>query len=126
MKEFMLLIRNHGDGKADFSAEDQKRFLKACELYIEGLVKNGRLKSAQPMVKEGIMVSGGAGAFAEGPYKETEEIIVGYYHILANDLDEAVAIAKRNPEFAFVKGAKVEVRPLKMAEQTTGYAYPTK
>ena len=49
---------------------------------------------------------------------------MGYYHILANDLDEAIAIAKRNPEFAFIKGAHIEVRPVKMMEQSTGFEYP--
>lgn len=30
------------------------------------------------------------------------------------------------PEFAFVKGAKIELRPIKMIEQSTSYVYPTK
>ncbi|HEY4784963.1 MAG TPA: YciI family protein [Bacteroidales bacterium] len=124
MKEFMLLIRNEGDGKAALSPEQQQQFLKACQVYIEDLMKKGNLKGAQPLVREGTMVSGSVGAFKDGPYNETKEIIVGYYHILANDLDEAIAIAKRNPEFAFVKGAKIEVRPIKMAEQSTNFVYP--
>ncbi len=126
MKEFMLLIRNVGDGKAALSPEQQHRFLKACEDYIADLTKNGNLKSAQPMVREGKMISGAPDNFTEGPYHATDEIIVGYYHIMAEDIDAAVAIAKRNPEFAFVKGAKIEVRPLKMKEQSTNYTYPTK
>lgn len=120
----MLIIRNQGDGKASLSAQQQQEFLKACEVYIAELIKKGNLKSAQPLVREGKMISGAPGAFNEGPYNETSEILVGYYHILANDLDEAIAIAKRNPEFAFVKGAKIEVRPVKMLEQSTGFEYP--
>jgi hypothetical protein len=125
MKEFKLLIRNEGDGKVNLSPQEQQQFLKACQIYIEDLMKNGNLKSAQPLVREGVMVSGSVGNFKDGPYNESKEIIVGYYHILANDLDEAVSIAKRNPEFAFIKGAKIEVRPIKMMEQTTNYVYPT-
>ena len=126
MKEFMLLIRNEGDGKADLSPEQQQAFLKACQDYIEDLMKNGNLRNAQPLVREGKIISGSAGNFTEGPYKETRELIVGYYHIMAKDLDEAIAIAKRNPEFAFIKGAKIEVRPIKMIEQSTNFTYPTK
>jgi hypothetical protein len=122
----MLLIRNEGDGKADLSPEQQQAFLKACQVYIEDLTKNGNLKSAQPMIREGKMIAGSPGNFTEGPYNPTSEILVGYYHVMAKDLDEAISIAKRNPEFAFVKGAKIEVRPLKMKEQTTNYTYPTK
>ena len=40
----MLLIRNESDSKDNFSLEEQKLFLKACELYIEKLTKNGNLK----------------------------------------------------------------------------------
>jgi hypothetical protein len=124
MKEFMLLIRNMADGKAGLSPEQQQDFLNACQVYIEDLIRKGNLKSAQPLVREGKMVSGTPGAFKDGPYNEVKEIIVGYYHILARDLDEAVAIAQGNPEFAFVKGARIEVRPIKMIEPSTGFEYP--
>jgi len=46
---------------------------------------------------------------------------VGYYHILANDIDEAIAIAKENPEFAYVPSATIEVRPAKMKEEKTNF-----
>ncbi len=126
MKEFIFLIRNEADAKAGLTQEQHQRFLKECEVYIEKLKKEGRLKSAQPMIREGKIVSGSADTFKEGPYNESPEILVGYYHILANDLDDAVRIAKGNPEFAFVKGARIEVRPLKMVEETTSFTYPTK
>lgn len=126
MKEFMLLIRNDGDGKADLSPEQLQQFLKACQVYIETLIKNGSLKNAQPLVREGKMISGTPGAFKDGPYNESKEVIVGYYHILAKDLDEAIAIAQGNPEFAFIKGAKIEVRPIKTMEESTGFEYSKK
>ncbi len=126
MKEFMLLIRNEGDGKANLSPEQQQQFLKACQVYIENLTGKGQLKSAQPLIREGVILSGHANAFTETAVDKTKEIQVGYYHILANDLDEAIAIAKRNPEFAFVKGATIEVRPIKTMETSTNFVYPTK
>ena len=122
----MLFIRNEGDGKAALSPEQQQQFLEACQVYIEDLMKNGNLKSAKPLIREGKMISGNPGAFKDGPYNESKEIIVGYYHILAKDLDEAIGIAQGNPEFAFIKGAKIEVRPIKMLESSTSYKYPTK
>ncbi|HET6991587.1 MAG TPA: YciI family protein [Bacteroidia bacterium] len=124
MKEFMLLIRNEGDDKAKLSPEQHLQFVKECMVYIEKLTKNGNLKSAQPLVREGKMISGSAGAWKDGPYNETTEIIVGYYHILARDMDEAITIAKGNPEFAYNKNAKIEVRPIKMMEESTSYIYP--
>jgi hypothetical protein len=75
-------------------------------------------------VRDGRMISGKPGAFKDGPYNESKEIIVGYYHILAKDLDEAITIAKGNPEFSFNKGAKIEVRPIKTVEESTSFVYP--
>ena len=124
MKEFKLLIRNLNDSKESFSSDQHDKFLKSCEVYIEKLKKNGNLISAQPLIREGVMVSGKPGAFKEGPYSDTKEVIVGYYHILAKDLADAVAIAKENPEFAYTTTARIEVRPIKTKEITTSYVYP--
>ncbi|HWZ02254.1 MAG TPA: YciI family protein [Mucilaginibacter sp.] len=124
MKEFMLLIRNEADSKSTFSAEQDKDFLNACKVYIEKLQANGNIISAQPLVREGIMLSGSNGKWSEAPYSQDKEVIVGYYHIRANNLDEAIAIAKGNPEFEYTTTARVEVRPIKMKEETTAYVYP--
>jgi hypothetical protein len=124
MKEFMLLIRNERDHQTAWSAEQHRKFLEQCEEYINKLKQGARLKSAQPLVRDGKMISGTTGAWKEAAFSETKEVIVGYYHILAKDLEEAVEIAKANPEFAFGTTAKVEVRPVKTKEVTTGYVYP--
>lgn len=87
-------------------------------------MKNGNLKSAQPLVHEGKMISGTKDSWNEAPYSTSSEVIVGYYHILADYLDEAIVIAKGNPEFEYTKTAKIEVRPIKMKEESTAYVYP--
>jgi len=124
MKEYMLLIRNEIDSQASWTPERHQDFLKRCEVYIGNLSREGRLISAQPMVREGKIVSGSKGQWKEGPFNETREVIIGYYHILAEDLDDAVAVAKGNPEFEFGKTARIEVRPIKMREERTGFVYP--
>ena len=126
MKEFMLLVRNEIDHQASWSPEQHQQFLKKCEDYITDLTKEEKLRSAQPLVREGRIISGTRGAWKDGPFNETNEVIVGYYHILAKDLHEAISIAKRNPEFEFGTTARVEVRPIKMKEETTGFVYPKK
>ena len=120
----MLLIRNEVDGKSALSPEQQQQFLNDCMVYIQNLIKDGKLKGAQPLVREGKMISGRPAAFKDGPYNESKEIIVGYYHIIAKDMDEAVAIAQGNPEFAYIKGARIEVRPIKIKEESTSFVYP--
>ena len=126
MQEFMLLIRNEGDHKSGFSAEQHQEFLNKCRVYINDLISGGKLIGAQPLVREGKILSGGKGAWKDGPYNETKEIIVGYYHILAADIDEAIEIAKGNPEFEYTPGATIEVRPLKIKEESNQFDYPGK
>jgi hypothetical protein len=124
MKEFMLLIRNEIDHQVGWSARQHQQFLKACEKYISNLKKDEKLKTAQPLVREGKMISGSKRAWKESAFNESKEVIVGYYHILASDINEAIEIAKQNPEFEYSTTARVEVRPIKMKEETTGFVYP--
>jgi hypothetical protein len=125
-KEFMLLIRNRVNHLSHLSPEENQQFLKACMDYINNLTKEGKLKAAQPLVKEGKIISGSKEAWKDTPFNETQEVMVGYYHILATDIDEAISIAKGNPEFEYTSTARIEVRPIKMAEQTTSFVYPNK
>jgi Uncharacterized protein conserved in bacteria len=124
MKEFMLLIRNEIDHQAAWPPERHQEFLKKCEVYIANLKKDGKLLSAQPLVREGRIISDSKGAWKDKPFNETKEVIVGYYHILAEDINNAIAIAKGNPEFEYGTTARIEVRPVKMKEEKTDFVYP--
>ena len=126
MKEFMFLIRNEGDGKAGLSPEKHLEFVSKCEVYIGELKKGGHLIAAQPIVREGKIIRYNNGAWKETSFDASKDIQVGYYHILAKDLDEAIKLAKGNPEFEYTPSASIEVRPIKMKEEKTGFEYPKK
>lgn len=120
----MLLVRNEGERLEALSPEQRLQFVKKCEVYIGNLKKEGKLMAAQPLVREGRVISGTPAAWKDEPVNEKKEIQVGYYHIMANDLEDAIAIAKGNPEFEYTPTAKVEVRPIKTKEDKTGFVYP--
>jgi hypothetical protein len=124
MKEFMLFIRKKANSSESLSPEKHHQFLRACETYIGKLKGEGKLISAQPIDWKGNIISSGGGAWTQASFNESGEVIGGYYHILAADLDEAVAIAKANPEFAYNAGTRIEVRPIRMKEEATGFVYP--
>ena len=126
MKEFMFFIRKQTDSEKTLPADKHLLFLKGCESYINDLKRQGKLISAQPIARAGVIVSSVKDKWIEVGFDETEEVIGGYYHILANDLNEAIQIAKTNPEFEFNEGTRIEVRPIKMKEESTGFVYPTK
>ncbi|HMC87483.1 MAG TPA: YciI family protein [Chitinophagaceae bacterium] len=124
-KEFMLYIRNAGDSKAALTPDEHLAFIKKCEVYIDHLKAEDKLIAAQPIVREGFVIAKAANGWTNVAVDPAKEVQVGYYHIRASDIDEAIAIAKDNPEFEFVPSASIEVRPIKMKEDQTNFVYPT-
>lgn len=120
----MLLIRNQGDAKADLSEEKHLEFIKQCEVYIGKLKKEDKLIAAQPLVREGKILVKGNNDWKEINVDPENQVQVGYYHIRAEDINEAIAIAKENPEFEYVPTASIEVRPIKTKEEKTAFIYP--
>jgi hypothetical protein len=111
MKEFMLFISSEGNPMEKASAEQMQQHIQKVGAYIQNLVKEGKLKAAQPLEFQGVKISGSNGNFIDGPFNESKEVISGYYHILARDLHEAVEIAKADPRFDDAAW-KIEIRPV--------------
>ena len=125
MKEFMFFIRKQNDSAETLSPEQHQSFLKSCERYIDRLKQEGRLISAQPIERMGTIISKSGDKWIDVPFNESTEVIGGYYHLLAQNLEEAISIAAANPEFEYNPDTRIEVRPLKMKEEITGYTYPS-
>lgn len=111
MKEFMLFIRNEGNPIASFSPEQQQEHVQKVGSFIKKLVENGNMKAAQPLEMEGSIISLKNGQFIDGPFNESKEVISGYYHLLAADLNQAIEIAKSDPRFEDGDW-RIEVRPI--------------
>ena len=99
-------------------------FIKKCEVYIGRLRAEEKLIAAQPILREGFIVSRNESGWKSIEVDPSKEVQVGYYHIRANDIEEAIAMAKENPEFEFVPSASIEIRPIKMKEEQTNFVYP--
>jgi hypothetical protein len=125
MKEFMFYIRNEKEAKKSLSEDQHLAFIKKCEVYIGALKSENKLIAAQPIVREGVVLKKSGDHWIEKNIEADTETQVGYYHILATDLDEAIRIAKDNPEFEYVPSATIEVRPIKTKEKETGFVYPS-
>lgn len=124
MPEFMLSILNEADHQARWTPEKHLAFVKHCEVYIGALKREGKLIAAQPLQREGRVVTGSSGSWRETALERAGRVQVGYYHLRARDMDEAVALAKQNPEFEHSSTAQVEIRMIKAEEASTGFVYP--
>ena len=124
MKEYMFYIRNAGDAKAALSEATHLEFVKKCEVYIGKLKAQGKLIAAQPILREGTVLTKKEEKWISIPIDASKEVQVGYYHIRANDMEDALSIARENPEFQYVPSASIEVRPIKTKEEKTDFVYP--
>lgn len=115
MQEFMIFVKTKGDHLEGLSPEQQQAHVQKIGQYIGGLMESGKLKGAQPLEMSGAILHGNNGVFKDGPFNESKEVIVGYFHVMAENLDEAIAIAKANPVFDSAEGT-IEVRPIKQME----------
>ena len=123
MQEFMLLIRNDIDHQSDWSPEKYQQFLRESETYITDLKQRGRLIAAQTLVKIGMIISRANSEWNVRPMRPKGEVQVGYYHILANNMEEAIELAKGSPEFGYGTHARIEIRPIQTVEAEMGFAY---
>jgi len=115
MKEFLLFIRTEGNPIADLSPQEQQEHVEKVGKYIQEMIAKGKMKDAQPLEMKGRMLSKQGGQFTDGPFNESKEVIAGYYQLIAEDLAEAIEVAKEDPRFddGFWR---MEIRPILQVE----------
>ena len=91
-------------------AEIQK-VIDQSKAWFEGLAASGKAKLGQALARDGATISGkSARVISDGPFAESKEAIGGFLMLEAESLEEAVAIARKNPAVQY--GTTIEVRPL--------------
>lgn len=111
-KEFMYFVYSDGNRVADLSSKKQQEHIQKIGAYIQKLAKSGKLKDAQPLEMEGVLIERVNGSFNELKLNKNKRIISGYYHILAANMKEAIEIAKADPRFE-EDGWEIMIRPIK-------------
>jgi hypothetical protein len=106
----MLLFRGpHWD--KGLSPEDLQAAMDKVMAWFEELNERGKIKASQPLGAQGRIISGTNGRLVvDGPFAESKEAVGGYLVLLADDLNEAVEIARSMPTLKY--GITVEVRPI--------------
>ncbi|MGN6425836.1 YciI family protein [uncultured Leifsonia sp.] len=101
MPQFAIIIYADGhEGTQEELAEHDK--------HAEDLIREGALTGAYALAANEAAKAVREDGVTDGPYIETKELIAGIGIVEADDLDAALAIARRNP--ATWQGAGVEVR----------------
>ncbi|HMG15568.1 MAG TPA: YciI family protein [Saprospiraceae bacterium] len=111
MKDFLLILRTEGSVWSDLPKDQLNKHIEQGMSYIGKLMSEGKLKGANPVDKGSRIVTENNGILKDGPFNESKEVIAGYFLITANDIHEAVEIAKANPIFKDIP-TKIEVHPM--------------
>ena len=108
--EYLLLFRSTA-WYDKLSPEQVDQAMERFKVWYDQLNEQGKLKAAQPLAREGAIVSRKSGkVLSDGPFAESKEAIGGYFLVQVDSLDEAIGIAKASPAVEY--GVEVEVRPI--------------
>jgi len=106
--EYMLLFRGM-DWDRGLSPEEIQNVMSRWIAWFDRLTEQGKARAGQPLTDKGKVISGKKGqTVSDGPFAESKETVAGYILLQADNLDEAVAIAKECPGLDY--GISVEVR----------------
>lgn len=109
MQKFMLIVRE--DLSAMRGLTPEQRFAGSPDMnsWVNELIKEGKYITGQPFAITGYYVSKAA-ALPDGNFLRDKEGLSGFDLIYANDLEDALAIARRCPMVKIGMAIR-EVRP---------------
>jgi hypothetical protein len=112
---YMLLIYRDETVWDEMPDQEKGELRQEVGDFIEGLRARGVYRGGDPLhsvrTATTVRVKGGKATTTDGPFAETKEQLGGYMILEAENLDEAIAIAARNP-LVRRGGLSIEVRPI--------------
>jgi len=109
--QYMFLVRGAACDAGSLSPEQMQTQMREVYAWIDGLTRKGVMTAAQPLTREGKILSGKNGSvISDGIAAESKEAVGGFFIVNAPTMDEAVSIARTSP--AFNHGARLEVRQI--------------
>jgi hypothetical protein len=111
MSRFLYLFRSHPEMYRSMSPEQMQRTMTKWVDWKAMLEKSGHYQQVgERLDGSGKVIRGKTKAVTDGPYVEVKDFIQGWMHVEANDMDEALELAKGCP---ILEGdGTVEIRPL--------------
>ncbi len=107
MKEFMMLFRSEPMTGQKLSPEQMQASIKQWQDWIGGIAAQGKFVSTSRLGYNGKIVKSG-NVIIDGPYAEVKEILGGNMIVKAENMEEAIEMAKGCPTLSI--GGNVEVR----------------
>src|SRR5262245_23423148 len=110
MTKFMYLFRSNPAAYRSMSPEQMQHTMKNWMAWKDTMAKNGHvMQLGERLDATGKVVRGKAKAVTDGPYVEVKDFIQGYMLVNAEDMDQALKLAKDCP--ILESDGTVEIRP---------------
>ncbi len=111
LPQYLLLFRAPPDDGPEPSPEEMQAIFAVWTAWSEKVGAEGKYHGGNPLEETGKVLRGEHGeTMTDGPFMESKEVLCGYFHISAIDMDDALRIARDCPGLA--NGMSVEVRPV--------------
>lgn len=117
MPQYAVLIFANDSAHAPEATKEQ---LQECDDHYESMVATGKLHSACAFTPRDYAHTLRADGATNGPYNANGDVVAGIYILNAASLDEAAALASKDP--ALISGGGVEIRPVHSGGQVAKHA----
>jgi len=107
MPQYAVLIYANDSAHAPEATREQ---LRDCDDHHASLVATAKLHSAYAFTPREYARTVRAHGATDGPYNAGRDIVAGIYILNAASIDEAAALASKDP--ALISGGGVEIRPV--------------
>ena len=110
MEKYMLLVREDLKMKSAMTREDFLKDIDEMARWVQGLAQSGNYVDGEPLAPTGAYLSK-ENVLSDGPFIEAKEGVSGFITILAENQEQANAIAQTCPRV--LNGQlSLEIRPL--------------
>jgi hypothetical protein len=108
MKKFLYLFLGAND--SGLSPEELQQRMQRRIAWMQELSKDGHFHASERLEKTAATISGKTKSVTDGPFAEAKDVVGGFLIVTAEDLKQAVELAKGCP--IFESGGRVEVRAI--------------
>ncbi len=109
MSQFMMIFRHEPNPNYSPSPEEMEAGLKQWQDWMGGIAAQDKFVSTNQLGFQGKTLQAD-NVVTDGPYAEVKEIVGGYIIVKADNIDQAIELAKGCPIFHY--GGHVEVRDI--------------
>ncbi|MEM9887165.1 MAG: YciI family protein [Bacteroidota bacterium] len=115
MKKYLLLLHEDAEQLKNLSPKEMETLVGAHMAWAEKLGTTGHLIAGEALAEKGVQITGKESIVKDGTFLEVKEMIGGFYYLQAENLEQAIELAKGCP--CHVWGGRTEIRPIMEYEE---------